>query len=87
MCDIPDVRGMSAREINKVLNEYRRKMNSDVEKRCVKLVRDEDDMEEVVLQVAERKAVRIEQKKHPDDYVEISEEKVEEIINTHSDLK
>lgn len=44
-------------------------------------------MEEVALRIAERKAVRIEQKEHPDDYVEISEEKVEEIINTHSDLK
>lgn len=43
--------------------------------------------EEVALRIAEKKTMRIEQKEYPDDYVEISEEKVDEVINTHSDLK
>ena len=84
---IQDMRGWGPGRINRAFREMRRQMNTPVPIIRPSATHDPDMEREIAKDKQEMQAEWLGDEGHPEYEIEITEETVEEVINTHSDLK
>jgi len=84
---LKNMKGWSSRSINSALNDIRRKMNSPAAIKGVRRVRDYEEFRDLSDERQRMEEEELKAQEYTEESIEITEERIEGTICTHSDLK